>query len=58
VELGFSSGGNPLFPPGRGCQITKYLKLAQFRFGSKFLCRCLKFEGLKVELEFPSGGTP
>jgi hypothetical protein len=32
VELGFSSGVGPLITPGRGCEITKHLKLAQFRF--------------------------
>jgi hypothetical protein len=27
VELGFPSMGDPLIPPGRGCLITKHLKL-------------------------------
>jgi hypothetical protein len=58
VELGFSSGGNHLIPPGHGCEITKHLKLAQLPLGLKFLCGCLKLEGLKVELGFSSGGIP
>jgi hypothetical protein len=58
VELGFSSGGDPLIPPGRGCEITIHLKLALIHFGPKFLCGCLKFEGLKVELGFSSEGDP
>jgi hypothetical protein len=33
-------------------------KLVLINFGPKFLCRCLKFEGKKVELGFPSGGNP
>jgi hypothetical protein len=58
VELGFSSGGDPLIPLGRGCLITIHLKLALIHFGLKFLCGCSKFEGLKVELGFSSGGDP
>jgi hypothetical protein len=27
VELGFSSGRNPLIPPGEGCEISKHLKV-------------------------------
>jgi hypothetical protein len=58
VELGFSSRGNPLIPSGRGCSISKHLKLAQLRFGPKFLCGFFKFGGLNVELGFSSGGDP
>jgi hypothetical protein len=58
MELGFSSGVGPLIPPGRGCEHIKNLKLAQLRFGSKFLCGFLKFRGLNVEMVFSSGGDP
>jgi hypothetical protein len=58
VELGFPSVGDPLIPPGRGCLITKHLKLVYICFGGIFLCGCFRFEGLKVELGFPSVGDP
>jgi hypothetical protein len=58
VELGLSSGRNPLIPSGWGCQITKHLKLVIIHFRPKFLCGCLKFESLKVKLGFSSGGNP
>ena len=58
MQLGFSSKGGPLIPSGLGCEITKYLKLANLHFGHKFLCGCLKFEGLKVQLGFSSKGGP
>jgi hypothetical protein len=52
VELGFSSGLDPLIPPGRGCEITKHLKLAQLHFGPNFRCGFLKFRGLNMEMVF------
>jgi hypothetical protein len=58
VELGFSSTGDPLIPLGRGCQITKRLRIVQSRFGPKTLFRCMNFDSLKVELGFPSVGDP
>jgi hypothetical protein len=33
-------------------------KISIIRFGWKFVWRCLKFEGLKVELGFPNMGDP
>jgi hypothetical protein len=58
VGLGLSSEGNPLIPSGRGCLITKHLKLVIVHFRPKFLCGGLKFQGLKVEVGFSSGGDP
>jgi hypothetical protein len=52
VELGFSSGGDPLILPGRGCKFNKHLKLAQFNFGPNFRCGFLKFGGSNVEMVF------
>jgi hypothetical protein len=44
VEFWLPSMGDPLIPPGRGCYITKHLKLASFVNESKSINACSEFE--------------
>jgi hypothetical protein len=58
VELGFSSEREPLSSTGAGLLNHQTSKSSINSIWMKFFCGCSKFEGLKVELGFPSGGNP
>jgi hypothetical protein len=50
--------GGPLNSTGAGLLNHQTSKISINSIWMKFFCRCLKFEGLKVELGFPSVGDP
>jgi hypothetical protein len=50
--------GGPLNSTGAGLLNHQTSKISINSIWMKFFCGCLKFEGLKVELGFPSVGDP
>jgi hypothetical protein len=55
-EIGVPKHGGPLNFTGVGLLNHQTSKISINSIWMKFLCGCLKFEGLKVELGFPSVG--
>jgi hypothetical protein len=58
VELGFFKRGGPLNSTGVGLLNHQTSKISIKSILMKFLCGCLEFDGLKVELGFLSGEDP
>jgi hypothetical protein len=56
--IGVPNPGGPLNSTGAGFLNHQTSKISINSIWMKFLCRYLEFEGLKVELGFPSMGDP
>jgi hypothetical protein len=56
--IGVPKCGGPLNSTGVGLLNHQTSKISINSFWRKISCRCFRFEGLKVELGFPSMGDP